>query len=425
MIAINRLRQNPQELAKKWQERGLEVNTEELLTMDKQWRSHITEIEQLKQERNSASQKIGALKKSGEDTKVAMEKVRKIGDEIQSLEKKVNYLKNSLDNKLLSLPNIHSSKTPVGLTEEDNIEIRAWGEKPQYDFTPQPHWDLGEKLNILDMPRGAKISGSGFMLSRGSAARLERALLNWFLDQHQEQGYQEYVTPFIVNRKTMTGTGQLPKFENDLYCIEDGDYFLIPTAEVPLTNIYAQEILEQKTLPYYLTGYTPCFRREAGAAGRDTRGILRMHQFNKVEMVKLVEPEQSYMELELLVSDAENLLQRLGLHYRVLELCSGDLGFSAARCYDLEVWSPGTNRYLEVSSCSNFEDFQARRCGLKYRKEGTKKPQLLHTLNGSGLAIPRCLVAILETYQQKDGSIKIPDVLVPYMNGQTEITLPS
>ena len=273
------------------------------------------------------------------------------------------------------------------------------------------------------MPRGAKLSGSGFALYRGAGAQLERALINFFLDRHSENDYEECWTPFLVNEKTMTGTGQLPKFREELYHSEKDDLYLIPTAEVPVTNIYADEILEAEELPKYMTAFTPCFRREAGAAGKDTRGIIRMHQFSKVEMVKLVEPETSYTELETLVADAEQLLQNLGLHYRVIELCSGDIGFSAARCYDIEVWAPGQGRYLEVSSCSNFEDFQARRCNLRYRPGKGEKPQFLHTLNGSGLALPRCMVAILETYQREDGSIEIPDELVPYMNGKTEITL--
>ena len=288
----------------------------------------------------------------------------------------------------------------------------------------KPHWDLGEELQILDMPRGAKLSGSGYALYRGAGAQLERALFNFFLDRHTENDYVEYWTPFLVNASALEGTGQLPKFQEELYYCERDDQYLIPTAEVPITNIYAGEILEGSDLPKYMTAYTPCFRREAGAAGKDTRGIIRMHQFNKVEMVKMVEPETSYTELETLVADAEQLLQNLGLHYKVIELCSGDIGFSAARCYDIEVWAPGCNRYLEVSSCSNFEDYQARRCNIRYRAEKGDKPQFIHTLNGSGLALPRCVVAIMETYQREDGSIEIPDVLVPYMNGRTEILPP-
>ena len=422
MININRLRKEPEILEKKWLERGVKFDTKKFLAEDEKWRKLIGEIENFKKQRNSASKEIGETKKNKQDTSKAIAKMQEVGEQIKKLESQSSIIKKELDVQLLELPNIHSDQTPIGKNEEDNKHIRSWGEKPQYKFEPKTHWELGEKLNILDMPRGAKITGSGFMLSRGSGARLERALLNWFLDQHQEQGYQENVTPFIVNRQTMTGTGQLPKFEHDLYRIEEDDLFLIPTAEVPLTNIYANEILENEQLPLYLTGYTPCFRREAGAAGKDTRGIIRMHQFNKIEMVKLARPDESYTELELLVSDAENLLQKLGLHYRVIELCSSDLGFSAARCYDLEVWTPGVQRYLEVSSCSNFEDFQARRCNLKFRDNTPKsKPQFLHTLNGSGLAVPRCLIAILETYQQEDGSIQIPDILVPYMNGQSII----
>jgi seryl-tRNA synthetase len=423
MIDIKKLRDNPEAFKLKWQSRGLDVDVDGILAKDKDWRETISKAEELKAVRKNESQKIGAIKKSGGDASDQMEAVKKIGDDIKSLDDKAGELSEAIHNTLLELPNPPSDSAPIGKSEEDNPYIRDWGTKAEFDFKPQPHWDLGEKLGILDMERGAKLSGSGFALYRGAGAQLERALINFFLDRHTENGYQENWVPFMVTPKTMTGTGQLPKFHDDLYYSEKDDSYLIPTAEVPVTNIYSGEILEKEDLPKYMTAYTPCFRREAGAAGKDGRGIIRMHQFNKVEMVKLVEPETSYTELELLVADAEQLLQNLGLHYRVIELCTADIGFSAAKCYDIEVWAPGVDRYLEVSSCSNFEEFQSRRANIRYRAEKGGKPQFLHTLNGSALALPRCVVAIMETYQREDGSIEIPDILVPYMNGRTEITM--
>jgi len=423
MIDIKKLRENPQALKDKWKSRGLDVDVDAILAKDEEWRATLSKVEELKKTRNEESKKIGMIKKEGGDASEQMAAVKKIGDDIKELDEKASTLSADVRNTLLELPNPPSDASPVGSTEDDNPYVRDWGTKPEFDFEPKAHWDLGEDLKILDMPRGAKLSGSGFALYRGAGAQLERALINFFLDRHTENDYEECWTPFLVNEKTMTGTGQLPKFKEELYHSEKDDLYLIPTAEVPVTNIYADEILEKEELPKYMTAFTPCFRREAGAAGKDTRGIIRMHQFSKVEMVKLVEPETSYTELETLVADAEQLLQNLGLHYKVIELCTGDIGFSAARCYDIEVWAPGQGRYLEVSSCSNFEDFQARRCNLRYRPGKGEKPQFIHTLNGSGLALPRCMVAILETYQREDGSIEIPDALVPYMNGRTEITL--
>ena len=423
MIDIKKLRENPQALKDKWESRGLDVDVDAILAKDEEWRATLSKVEELKMTRNDESKKIGLIKKEGGDATEQMAAVKKIGDDIKELDEKAAALSSDIRNSLLDLPNPPSDSSPVGTSENDNPFVRDWGTKPEFDFEPKAHWDLGEDLKILDMARGAKLSGSGFALYRGAGAQLERALINFFLDRHTENDYEECWTPFLVNEKTMTGTGQLPKFKEELYHSEKDDLYLIPTAEVPVTNIYADEILEAEELPKYMTAFTPCFRREAGAAGKDTRGIIRMHQFSKVEMVKMVEPESSYTELETLVADAEQLLQNLGLHYKVIELCTADLGFSAARCYDIEVWAPGQGRYLEVSSCSNFEDFQARRCNLRYRPGKGEKPQFLHTLNGSGLALPRCMVAILETYQREDGSIEIPDALVPYMNGRTEITL--
>ena len=421
MIDIKKLRENPQFFKDKWQTRGLDVDVDDILAKDQQWRQTLSEVEGLKHTRGVESKKIGQVKKEGGDASVQMAAVKKIGDDIKVLDDKATSLATDIHNTLMALPNTPSDSTPIGSTENDNPFIRDWGTKEEFDFEPKAHWDLGEDLGILDMARGAKMSGSGFALYRGAGAQLERALINFFLDRHTENEYEECWTPFLVNGKALEGTGQLPKFKEELYHTEKDDLYLIPTAEVPLTNIYANEILEKEDMPKYMTAYTPCFRREAGAAGKDTRGIIRMHQFNKIEMVKMVEPETSYTELEILVADAEQLLQNLGLHYKVIELCTGDLGFGAARCYDIEVWAPGCQRYLEVSSCSNFEDYQARRCNIRYRAEKGGKPQFIHTLNGSGLALPRCIVAIMETYQQEDGSIQIPDVLVPYMNGKTEI----
>ncbi|EDM26737.1 seryl-tRNA synthetase [Lentisphaera araneosa HTCC2155] len=422
MIDIKKFREDADFFKKKWADRGLEVDVNEILAWDTEWRESTVKVEELKSQRNTASKQIGIMKKNGEDASSAMEAVRSLGDQIKELDAKAAELSSQVNAKLLSLPNPPSEFTPVGLTEEDNPEVRRWGTKPEFDFAPQAHWDLGQNLDILDLPRAAKISGSGFYLWKGAGARLERALINFFLDQNTENGYKEAWVPFVVNPKAMTGTGQLPKFAEEIYHAPEDNLYLVPTAEVPVTNIHADEILDAKELPIAYTAYTPCFRREAGAAGKDSRGILRVHQFSKVEMVKFVEPSTSYTELEMLLADAEHLLQQLGLHYRVIELCSGDLGFSAARCYDIEVWAPGTERYLEVSSCSNFEDFQSRRCKIRYKEETEKKAKLLHTLNGSGLALPRCIVALMETYQRADGSIEVPDVLVPYMGGLTEIS---
>ncbi|MDD7986519.1 serine--tRNA ligase [Lentisphaera marina] len=422
MIDIKKFREDADFFKQKWAARGLDVDVNEILAWDTEWRESTVKVEDLKSQRNVASKQIGIMKKNGEDATSAMDAVRDLGEQIKELDSKAAELSNKVSSKLLSLPNPPSEFTPVGTTEEDNPEVRRWGTKAEFDFTPQAHWDLGQKLDILDLPRAAKISGSGFYLWKGAGARLERALINFFLDQNTENGYKETWVPFVVNPKAMTGTGQLPKFSEEIYHATEDNLYLVPTAEVPVTNIHADEILDAKDLPIAYTAYTPCFRREAGAAGKDSRGILRVHQFSKVEMVKFVEPSTSYTELEMLLADAEHLLQQLGLHYRVIELCSGDLGFSAARCYDIEVWAPGTDRYLEVSSCSNFEDFQSRRCKIRYKGDKEKKAELVHTLNGSGLALPRCIVALMETYQRADGSIEVPDVLVPYMGGLTEIT---
>lgn len=377
----------------------------------------IQELEGLRQERNHVSEAIAKHKKAGEDASELIAEMKTVGPRIKSLEKELAALEAELDSFLLAIPNLpHASVQPGG--EEANTVVAEWGEKPTFDFTPKPHWELGEALGILDLPRGAKISGRGFPLYRGRGARLERALVNYFLDLHTEtHGFEEWFSPFLVNRASMTGTGQLPKMEEDMYCTDKGDdLFLIPTAEVPITNLRRDEILELAELPLYYTAYSACFRREAGAAGKDTRGITRVHQFNKVELVKFCTPEDSYKELEALRETAESVLRNLGLAYRVLQLAAGDLSFAAAKCYDLEVWAPGMGRYLEVSSCSNFEAFQARRANIRYRdRDG--KIHFVHTLNGSGLACPRAWIALLESNQQADGSVHIPGPLQPYLGG--------
>ncbi len=404
------------ELLSRRDERYAEM-IDELLAVDKERRTLISEIEELKAKRNKLSKEIGRLFKEGkkeEALKLKIE-VEEASTRAVELEKELATVEEKFEKLMLSIPNLPHSSVPAGEDEEDNVVIRYWGEKPEFDFEPIPHWDIARELEILDFERATKLAGSRFVIYKNWGAKLERALINFMLDLHtQEHGYTEIIPPLMVNTKTMTGTGQLPKFEEDLYKICNEDLWLIPTAEVPLTNIHAGEILPEKELPIYYTAYTPCFRREAGAHGRDVRGIMRLHQFNKVELVKIVHPETSYEELEKLVKDAERVLQLLGLHYRVVELCTGDLGFSAAKTYDIEVWIPSQNRYREISSCSNCEDFQARRAKIRFRdKEG--KTHLVHTLNGSGLAVGRTVIAILEQHQQKDGSVIVPEVLREYM----------
>lgn len=393
------------------------ANVDLILELDTQHRSMIFACEQLKSKRNEKSKEVNALKKSGKDASSIIEETRDIGDEIKSIEENIHGMDAQIKDLLLRIPNIPADDVPVGKDANDNAIVKSWGERKSFYFPPLPHWELGTNLNILDMERSSKITGSGFILLKGLGARLERALFSLMLDVHtRDHGYTELFTPFLVNRTSMTGTGQLPKLEDDMYHIPSDDLFLVPTAEVPVTNIHRDEILSFKDLPLYYTAYTPCFRREAGSYGKDTRGIIRVHQFNKVELVKLVRPETSYQELEMLLGNAEKILQILGLEYRVAKLCTGDMSFAAAKCYDIDVWAPGLNKFLEVSSCSNFEDFQARRINVRYRGEDNKL-RFVHTLNGSGLALPRTVIAILETYQQKDGSIAIPDVLQPYMGG--------
>jgi seryl-tRNA synthetase len=418
MLDINFIRNNPDKvkeaIAKK---RENAANIDEILELDVQRRSTIYAGEQLKSKRNEKSKEVSELKKKGLDASKIIGETKKIGEDIKSYEERLKELESQINELLLRIPNIPAEDVPVGKDESDNVVVRTRGERKTFDFTPLPHWELGRTLNILDLERSSKITGSGFILLKGLGSKLERVLFSFMLDLHtQEHGYTELFPPFLVNRMSMTGTGQLPKLEEDMYRTAADDLFLVPTAEVPVTNIHRDEILSYKDLPMYYTAYTPCFRREAGSYGKDTRGIIRVHQFNKVELVKLVKPETSYNELESLVANAEKVLQLLGLEYRVSELCTGDLSFAAAKCYDIEVWAPGLGKFLEVSSCSNFEDFQARRINIRFRDEDGKL-RFIHTLNGSGLALPRTVIAILETYQHKDGSISIPDVLRPYMGG--------
>lgn len=418
MLDINFIRNNPDKvkeaIAKK---RENAANIDEILELDVQRRSTIYAGEQLKSKRNEKSKEVSELKKKGLDASKIIGETKKIGEDIKSYEERLKELESQINDLLLRIPNIPAEDVPVGKDESDNVVVRTRGERKIFDFTPLPHWELGRTLNILDLERSSKITGSGFILLKGLGSKLERVLFSFMLDLHtQDHGYTELFPPFLVNRMSMTGTGQLPKLEEDMYRTAADDLFLVPTAEVPVTNIHRDEILSYKDLPTYYTAYTPCFRREAGSYGKDTRGIIRVHQFNKVELVKLVKPETSYNELESLVANAEKVLQLLGLEYRVSKLCTGDLSFAAAKCYDIEVWAPGLGKFLEVSSCSNFEDFQARRINIRFRDEDGKL-RFIHTLNGSGLALPRTVIAILETYQQKDGSISIPDVLRPYMGG--------
>jgi seryl-tRNA synthetase len=421
MLDLRFVRENIDLVKKKMDERGLEIDFNDFIKVDGEWRETLREVEKLRYERNSVSEQIAQLKK---EKKAASEKItamKEVSQRIKELEVGLEEKEKSLRYILLMIPNIPHETVAAGKCSDDNPEIRKWGEKTNFSFTPKPHWELGESLRILDFERGAKITGARFTLYWGLGARLERALINFMLDLHtKEHGYVEVLPPFLVNRESMTGTGQLPKFEEDLFKTSL-DYFLIPTAEVPVTNIHQNEILSENDLPLYYTAYTPCFRKEAGSYGKDTRGLIRQHQFNKVELVKFTTPEASYDELEKLLLDAEEILKRLEIHYRVVSLCTADLGFSASKTYDIEVWLPGQKVYREISSCSNFEDFQARRANIRYRT-GEGKMRYVHTLNGSGLAVGRTLVAILENYQQEDGTVLIPKALISFMDGVEVIT---
>ena len=419
MLDIKRIRENLDDIKKAMDRRGeKEFDLDAVVELDDQRRELLKEVEALKSEMNIEQKKIPQLMKEGKKEEAEAEKVKlkELSEKIKGLDEKVKKVQEELQYRLLRIPNVPNVNVPQGDTDEDNVEIRKWGEPKQFDFDFKAHWDIGTNLGILDFETGAKITGSRFTLYKDKGARLERSLVNFFLNTHTDKnGYTEILPPFMANRDSFVGTGQLPKFAEDMFKIEGLDYFLIPTAEVPVTNIHRDEILTADQLPIKYCAYTPCFRSEAGSAGRDTRGLVRQHQFNKVELVKFVKPEESYEELEKLTNDAEMMLQMLGLPYRVVRICTGDLGFTAAFKYDLEVWMPSYNRYVEISSCSNFEDFQARRAGIRFRRDKNSKAEYCHTLNGSGLAVGRALAAILENYQQADGSVVVPEVLRPYM----------
>jgi seryl-tRNA synthetase len=422
MLDIKLLRKEPETVKETLEKRRMDSSiVDEILSYDERRRENIVKADELKNTRNVESKKIGQLKQAGEDITAQSEKVRQISDEIKKLDDEIKVFDEKTYELLASIPNMPSDRVPPGEDESANVEVRTWGEKREFAFTPKAHWDIGEELDIIDIPRAVKMARSRFTMMKGQGALLERALINFMLDvQTRENGYTEILVPQLVNYGALFGTGQLPKFEEDLFKTTDGMY-LIPTAEVPLTNMHAEEILDAEELPKNYCGFTACFRSEAGAAGKDTRGLTRVHQFNKVELVKICEPDKSWDELENMLKDAESILQKLKIPYRVLEICLGDLGFSASFKYDLEYWAPGQNRWVEVSSCSNCTDFQARRANMRYREKGGK-PQFVHTLNGSGLAVGRTLAGILENYQNEDGTVTVPEVLRPYMNGLEVIT---
>ena len=422
MLDLKLLQREPDKVSKALTLRGSPIDVAEFTAIDERRRALLGESESLKSERNTVSSEVAALKRSGGDASSLIERMGSVNARIKVLDQELELVLEQQNAWMLAVPNMPHESVPVGKDENDNPVLHSWGEPPVFAFTPKEHWELGETLSGLDFERGAKLAGSRFVVYRGWAARLERALVNFFLDIHiHENGYTEMLTPLMVNRETMTGTGHLPKFADDLFKLENWDYFLIPTAEVPLTNLHSGEILDESMLPLAYTAQTPCFRSEAGSYGKDTKGLIRMHQFTKVEMVRYAHPDRSYEELEIMRGHAEMLLQRLELPYRVITLCTGDMGFASSKTYDLEVWLPGQNKYREISSCSNCEDFQSRRVNLRFRRTGGGKPEYLHTLNGSGLAVGRTLVAILENGQRADGSVIIPKALRPYMGGQERI----
>ena len=422
MLDIKLLRDHLDEVKARMSTRSIAVDWDQFVSLDRERRDAVANTERLKEKKNRLSGEIGKLKKSGADASALMREVEELSEAIRSSEGPLADTEARFEQLMLTLPNLPHASVKVGKDERDNREVRRWGEPPKFGFAPKNHWDIGEELGILDFARAAKIAGARFAVYRGAGAKLERALINFMLDLHtEENGYKEMLPPALVNRAALVGTGQLPKFEDDLFHVAPGDYFLIPTAEVPLTNLHRDEMLERDELPIKYVAYTPCFRSEAGSYGKDVRGLIRQHQFNKVEMVKLTEPEDSYNELETMVRNAEDVLKRLELPYRVVELCTGDMGFGAAKTYDLEVWLPGQNTYREISSCSNCEEFQARRANIRYRKEKKGRPLFVHTLNGSGLAVGRTLLAVLENYQQEDGSVIIPNALRDYMGGLDRI----
>ena len=424
MFDLKFIRENKDIIRNAIQNKNESLNLDELLKLDEKRRGIIAELEELKHQRNIINQQIALLKRDKKDAQKEIQQAKEIFIfSIPPLENSLKEVDEKIKDLLLRVPNIPHPSVPVGFDENSNIVIRSWGELPEFSFEPKPHWEIGELLGILDLARGAKLSGSGFYTLKGKGALLERGLINFMLDLHtKKHGYQEIWSPFVVNRACMIGTGQLPKLEEDMYLCEKDDLFLIPTAEVPVTNLHRDEILKSDELPIYYVAYTPCFRREAGSYGKDTRGILRVHQFDKVELVKLVRPEESYAELEKLVSDAEEVLQLLKIPYRVRLLCTGDLSFAAAKCYDLEAWAPGVKKYLEVSSCSNYEAFQSRRIGIKFKPDPKSKPEYIHTLNGSGVALARTVAAILENFQTEKGTVILPEVLRSYLGGLEEIS---
>lgn len=423
MLDIKILRQEPERIKEALKKRNNDLDITPAIELDKKRRAVLQEAEQKKAQQNAISKKIPAMKKAGEDTAPIFAEMKELSNEIKGYDEQVREIDEELRNFMLRIPNIPNDSCPVGKDDSENVEIRRWGEPRKFDFEFKPHWDLGTDLDILDFERGTKIAGTRFTVYKGLGSRLERSVIQYFLNSHtEENGYTEIFPPYMVNRASMTGTGQLPKFEEDAYNVKNNDFFMIPTAEVPVTNLHRDEILDGTKLPIKYCAYSACFRAEAGSAGRDTRGLIRQHQFNKVEMVKFAHPDHSYEELESLTNDAERLLQGLGLPYRVVCLSTGDLGFSSAKTYDLEVWMPSYGRYVEISSCSNFEDYQARRANIRFKNSPKDKAQFVHTLNGSGLAVGRTVAAIMENYQNVDGSITIPEALVGYMGGRDKIT---
>ena len=425
MLDIRLIREDKDKVIELVAKKGNDVSNEvnKVYELDLKRRDITFEVEGLKNKQNVVSKEIPKLKKEGKDVSSILNEMKELSDKIKSMDVVLSEIDEELRFNLLRIPNIPNENAPVGFTEEENIEVRKWGEVRNFDFTPKAHWDIGKNLDILDAERAAKVTGSRFTFYKGLGSRLERAVINFYLDTHNDNGYVEIFPPYMVNRASLTGTGQLPKFEEDVFKVTNDDYFLIPTAEVPVTNLYRDEILNGDDLPIKHAAYSACFRSEAGSAGRDTRGLIRQHQFNKVELVKFTKPENWYDELEKLTKDAEYVLQLLKLPYRVVDIVTGDLGFTAAKKYDIEVYMPSYERYVEISSCSNFEDYQARRANIKFKDENNKKAQFVHTLNGSGVAVGRTVAAILENYQNADGSVTIPEVLVPYMGGITKITL--
>lgn len=424
MLDLRLIRQNPEKIQEALRSKGEEAPIGEILALDERRRSILTDVEKLKAQRNEVSDQVARLKREKQDAQSLIEEMRVVSQTIKDYDDELRDVDFKLQDLLLRIPNLPHESVHVGTSEADNKEIRRWGEPPTFDFEPLPHWELGVNLEIIDFERAGKVTGSRFYFLKGAGARLERALINFMLDLHtEEHGYTEIFPPFIANQASATGTGQLPKFGEDMFKLEGLDYYLVPTAEVPVTNLYRDEILNMEDLPIYHVAYSACFRSEAGSAGRDTRGLVRVHQFNKVELVKFVAPENSYDELEKLTKNAETVLQKLGLPYRVSQMCTADLGFTAAKKYDPEVWMPSYGRYVEISSCSNFEDFQARRANIRFRRDKSARPEFVHTLNGSGIAIGRCLAAVIENYQQADSSILVPEVLRPYMGGLERVSL--